>query len=208
MTTRQLVLFDDPADLPATALLASRHYLGRESRRQLGYADDDGVMTFASPTSRFLPSSWLELTRWCVTGGPNAGSRQWAKARRFLMRERTDLTTVVSYSDPSVGHTGALYRACGWLWAPSLKFLRCEFYGGGQSTTRARVPRKDRWIFPLRQDDGRSTILSLHGCPNDRKAKPWAEYREPTWHGRHRWSGGGGDYKRWVEHKRAQEAQR
>src|SRR4051812_20221219 len=111
--------------MSADELLAERHYLGPSTRGEV-YRDDYGVMVFANPSSRMLPQDrWLELVRWCIVSETaNAGSRQWRGARRWLLKEYLNVTTIVSYSDPSVGHSGALYRACNWLWAPTWHRLR------------------------------------------------------------------------------------
>ena len=207
------------AELPASVVLEDRHYLGRSHRSKLTYEDDFGVMVFASPSSRNLPKDWLELVRWCVVGEvvqaarwdfiesrflsghsdrTNAGSRQWKTASRWL-RTHSDATTVVSYSDPSVGHTGALYRACNWLWAPTWHRLKPPPSGNGRWTGAKVESVKDRWIFPLRPDPRRVSVLSV----NDAGAKrqwPWAEYREPVWkRGRAQRQNAGGDYRRWIE---------
>lgn len=94
-------------------ILTERHYLG-PARRGFAWSDDHGVMVLAKPTSRRLPQdgTWLELVRWCLDGATNAGSLQWAAAWRGIAATYPEITTFVSYSDPSVGHTGALYRAC------------------------------------------------------------------------------------------------
>lgn len=87
------------------------HYLGAVSRG-FCWSDEHGVLVLAKPTSRRLPQdgTWLELIRWCLLGEKNAGSRQWAKVSKALRVELPQVTTVVSYSDPSQGHTGALYK--------------------------------------------------------------------------------------------------
>jgi len=195
----QADLFGSPV-LPAAAagdVLDGRHYLGA-AKRGFTYATDDGLLVLANPTSRRLPHvGWLELTRWCITGGKNAGSRQWAAVAAFLRAERPDVTTVVSYSDPSVGHTGALYRACNWLWAPTWHRLRPPPSGNGNWGTGAQSV-KDRWVFPLRPDPVRAALLAFP-YPQDSARFAWAEYREPQWRGLHR-RGGGGDYARLREH--------
>ena len=174
--------------LSANEVLAGSHYLGPASRGNV-YRDDYGVMVFGNPSSRRLPQrDWLELLRWCITNQqPSAGSRQWRQARKWLLATYPCVTTLVSYSDPSVGHTGALYRACNWLWAPTWHRLREPPSGNGAWTDGGkREAVKDRWIFPLRPDDRREALLRI----NDnglRALMPWAEYRE----------GSGGDYKRW-----------
>lgn len=184
--------------LPASVILESQHYLGPSRRASLTYQDDFGVMVFASPSSRNLPKDWLELVRWCITGGPNSGTRQWKNALAWL-RTQSDATTVVSYSDPSVGHSGALYRACGWLWAPVWHRLFPPPTGQGKWTNGGKSEAvKDRWVAVLKPDVNRERLLAV----NDGRIKriPWAEYREPRWkRGIAQLSTGGGDYKRWAQ---------
>ena len=153
------------------AFLDAHHYLGA-ARRGVAWSDEYGVLVLASPTSRHLPNDWLELSRWCLVGGENAGSQQWAQVARWL-RMHHPATTVVSYSDPSVGHTGALYKACNWIWAPTWQRLRPPPSGGGSWDGVTVQSVKDRWIFPLRYDARRVTVLRVNdeslqrrGCPN------------------------------------------
>jgi hypothetical protein len=115
------------------------------------------------PTSRRLPTdgSWLELSRWCLTpdAGPYAGSRNHRFATP-LLRAR-GVTTVVSYSDPSAGHTGALYRACNWMWAPTWLRLRPPPTGNGDWGTGQQAV-KDRWVFHVtKRDDRRAKALEI-----------------------------------------------
>lgn len=158
------------------AFLDANHYLGR-ARQGVAWSDEFGVLVLSAPTSRWLPGDWLELSRWCLVGTPNGGSQQWARVRRWLQAD-TDCTTVVSYSDPSQGHTGALYRACNWLWAPTWHRLREPPSGNGSWDGVARQAVKDRWVFPLAADPRRQSILAVNdealvkrGC---------ASYVEPT----------------------------
>jgi hypothetical protein len=167
-------------------LLTEHHYLGATDRG-VAWRDEHGALVLAAPTARHLPIDWLELTRWCLTGGPNAGSRQWAAVTRALRRANPKATTVISYSDPSVGHTGALYRACNWWWAPTWHRLRPPPSGNGKWSVEHQSV-KDRWIFAL-QDDPRRVLLL---CAQDEallRRWPWAQYREP----------GGVPWKRWKE---------
>jgi hypothetical protein len=179
-------------------LLNAKHYLGA-ARRGFAWHDDFGAMVFANPSSRRLPhKTWLELIRWCITGGPNAGSQQWAAFSRYALAKLPHVTTVVSYSDPSQGHTGALYRACNWLWAPTWHRLRPPPTGNGEWVDGTIQSVKDRWIYPLRPDPERETILAVDDS-GLRKRYPWASYTEPRWRGARR-TGGGGDYHRWQKH--------
>lgn len=118
----------DPRVVPSDHVadfLRARHYLGA-THRGFAWSDAFGVLVLAKPTSRRLPQdgTWLELVRWCLLGERNGGSRQWRAAVRYVRRALPDVTTIVSYSDPSVGHTGALYRACNFTWAPTWHRLR------------------------------------------------------------------------------------
>ncbi len=88
------------------------------------------------------------------------------------------MTTVVSYSDPSVGHTGALYRACGFIWAPTWHRLVTPPTGNGTRAGKSQAA-KDRWIFPLLPDPRRASLLQLE--PSYAARFPSASYREPKY---------------------------
>jgi hypothetical protein len=163
--------------------LVGRHYLGPTKASGWGWRDKYGVMLFAAPRSRRLPGDWLELVRWCLSGEPNAGSRQWASFSAWA-RKHHQASTVVSYSDPSQGHTGALYRACNWWWAPTWHRLRPPPTGNGEWTSGKSQSVKDRWVFPLARDPRRVSVLAMDDGAVLRRF-PWALYREP----------GGADYR-------------
>lgn len=175
-----------PGDV--AAVLASHHYLGAV-RRGVAWRDEHGVIVLGAPTARGVPRRWLELSRWCITDRltENAGSRQWAAMVRSLRKLRPDVTTVVSYSDPNAGHTGALYRACNWLWAPTWHRLRPPPSGNGSWSCGRAQGVKDRWVFLLRADPERESLL-IAKDEAVLKRMPWARYREP----------GGADYKQWT----------
>ena len=176
------MLFGSVVDVKSVAqALDDNHYLGR-ARRGRAWSDEYGIAVLASPTSRRLPNDWLELTRWCLRGEPNDGSRQWSRIVKYL-RATTDCTTVVSYSDPSVGHSGALYRACNWWWAPTWHRIVTPPTGSGHWGGKSPQAAKDRWVFPLRRDPRRLLLLPIEGSYISRF--PWCEYREP----------GGADWK-------------
>jgi hypothetical protein len=67
----------------------------------------------------------------------------------------------VSYSDPSQGHTGALYKAAGWVWLPTWHRLRPPPTGNGSWKSGKRQAVKDRWVYILRPDDRRDEILRV-----------------------------------------------
>lgn len=187
VTGRQGILPIGSDSLSVNQILSSMHYLGPISRG-FPYRDEFGVLVLANPSSRRLPHSrWLELVRWCLFGTKNGGSQQWKRVCRQLRSERPEVTTIVSYSDPSVGHTGALYRASNWLWAPTWHRLRTPPSGNGKWKSTGRTEAvKDRWIFCLQPDAEREGLLRVRDDSIMRRM-PWAEYREKH----------GGDYKRW-----------
>lgn len=142
--------------------LGELHYLG-STGRGFGWSDEFGVLVLAKPTSRRLPQdgTWLELVRWCLTGERNGGSRQWKRVVRYLRREKPEVTTVVSYSDPSVGHTGSLYKACNWEWAPTWQRLFPPPSGNGSWANGETQAVKDRWVYEIRPDERRWEILRV-----------------------------------------------
>lgn len=158
---RDVSLFDPIVPVAhVAAFLDSNHYLGRATR---GWAWDDefGVAVLANPSARYLPHDrWLELIRWCLVGVSNGGSQQWSRIAKWLKANRPDITTVVSYSDPSAGHTGALYKACNWRWAPTWHRLRPPPSGNGNWGS-GQQSVKDRWVYELRPDARRDEVLRV-----------------------------------------------
>lgn len=145
----------------------------------MAWHDERGVIIVAAPTARRLPPEWLELVRWCIVSREkNGGSQQWAAFVRAVRKARPETTTIVSYSDPSQGHTGALYRACNWIWAPTWHRLRPPPTGNGAWQANKRQSVKDRWIFCLRPDVRRLSILKVQDA-SILKRFPWALYAEP-----------------------------
>lgn len=145
-------------------ILTERHYLGPIGRG-IAWQDEFGVLVLTTPTARRIPQNWLELARWCLYGVKNGGSQQWKRVAKALKssEQHARFTTVVSYSDPSVGHTGALYKACNWTWAPTWHRLRPPPSGNGswQGAQSAQQSVKDRWIFPLRDDPERAEVIRI-----------------------------------------------
>lgn len=159
-------------------LLNVHHYLGSKgSRSRWTFSDESGVIVFASPSSRWLPNEWLELSRWCIVKGK--GSQQWKRCLCQLKANFPHATTIVSYSDPSAGHGGALYRACNWVWAPVWHQLRPPPSGAGTRGGK-RQEVKARWVYLLKPDKSRAEALRLRD-ESLAKRFPWVGYKEPTW---------------------------
>ncbi len=146
-------------------LLASAHYLGPVSSARVcfaGWVADELVacQAWRWPTARMVPTDWLELSRWCLTleAGENAGSRMMGYVRRWIRRNIPKVTALVSYSDPSRGHTGALYRASGWSYAPTHHGLRYDLDGVGYASGHGSwdgqtiQSPKHRWMIQFTDD--------------------------------------------------------
>lgn len=158
--------------------LDARHYLGA-CPRGFAWSDQFGVLVLAKPTSRRLPQdgTWLELVRWCLLGERNGGSRQWRAVRAAILADHPSVTTVVSYSDPGHGHTGSLYRACNWRWAPTWQRLRPPPTGNGRWKSSKVQGVKDRWVDELRPDARRIEILSVKDAAIVRRGVPsWKQF--------------------------------
>lgn len=154
----------------ANELLSAHHYLGPlHSGARLTIigarcGEPVAAMMWKHPTSRRLPAfgTWLELSRWCLTpdAGENAGSRMHKWSLRLIKEHLPQVTTLVSYSDPVHGHTGALYRACNWQWAPTWVRLRPPPSGHGDWGTGPQSI-KDRWVFCVKSDPIRTDVLRI-----------------------------------------------
>jgi hypothetical protein len=165
--------------LTVASFLDELHYLGA-AKRGIAWSDEFGVLVLAKPTSRRLPhdGTWLELSRWCLVGTKNGGSQQFARVTRWIRATQPEVTTLVSYSDPSVGHTGALYKACNWLWAPTWHRLRPPPSGNGSWADGQIESPKDRWVYPLRRDARRGELLRVNDEALTRR-DPTIGYQEP-----------------------------
>lgn len=177
--TSNMSLFDPICPVGhVAAFLDANHYLGRATRG-FAWSDEYGVIVLANPAARWLPQDWLELSRWCLIGIPNGGSQQWARIVRWLKTERPEVTTVISYSDPSIGHTGALYKACNWIAAPTWQRLRPPPSGHGRWSSDGPIQTpKDRWVYPLHPDVRRARSLRINDAALVKRFGD-LEYREP-----------------------------
>jgi len=197
----QDVLWEIGNEADANPLLSRHHYLGPiksggSALIVIGVRDSAVVaaQVWRAPTARNLPSdgSWLELSRWCLTpgAGDNAGSRQHRWSVRLIRDLLPRVTTLVSYSDPSQGHTGALYRACNWHWAPTWLRLRPPPTGNGSWTPGMGQSVKDRWVFDVRPDATRVGVLSIDDEAAIRFWRANSSETERRWAARHPQLGG------------------
>lgn len=180
--------------------LDAHHYLGRRGgRNAFAFRNRSGVLVFSyAPQAFNFPRDWLELSRWCVVSEEEgAATKQWRRVRRWLM-EHTEATTVVSYSDPS-RHDGALYRAAGWLWAPSGQYLLKSLALAKERHPDRPYRDKERWIYPLRPDPRRAEVLTIRHpwLYQSEETRFLCDWNEPRWK-RGRATGGGKDRRRFL----------
>lgn len=129
-----------------------------------------GVICFSFPpkqAERRYGCSVLELSRLWVADEMPKNTESWFISRAIGMIRKSDRSIggIVSYADPSVGHEGVIYRACGFLYDGMTdgerKTPRCDYKCNGVRYSRRahvpagcefeRVPRvsKHRYFFPL-----------------------------------------------------------
>lgn len=75
-----------------------------------------GAMLIGRPAARQYGEEILELTRmYFVDSAPkNTESSALAMMRAFVRKWFPSVRLLLSYSDPSQGHTGGIYKADGW----------------------------------------------------------------------------------------------
>ncbi len=106
--------------------MIKQHYLGRWpgvcvcslALRYQGRAA--GVIVFALPpretTKRYGGETWELARLWVEDIIPaNAETFLIARAVRFIRQNHPTVKVLVSYADPSVGHSGTIYKAANWV---------------------------------------------------------------------------------------------
>lgn len=162
--------------------LVKSHYLGRWPGvvvLRLGLFDGEepiGVIVFALPpretNKRYSATMW-ELARLFIIDDTPKNTETWfiARAIKYIKAHRLDVDGLVSYADPSVGHSGTIYRAGNWIQDgmtdQGRKTPRCDYFVGGKKYGRKahvpdgavvlRVPRvsKPRFVYWMRGHERR-----------------------------------------------------
>ncbi len=79
-----------------------------------------GVVVFALPpretAKRYGVKVW-ELARLFIVDETPKNSETWfvSRAIRYIQKHHVDVGAIVSYADPSAGHSGIIYRAGNWI---------------------------------------------------------------------------------------------
>lgn len=124
-----------------------------------------GAMVFAGPpretSIRYGGKTW-ELARLWVSDDCPRNTESWfiARAIKFIKRNNSEVKCLVSYADPSQGHSGIIYKASNWE-SDGMSELRSDAWVGerrfgrvGDLKTRDTKrleprPRKHRFIYRL-----------------------------------------------------------
>lgn len=133
-----------------------------------------GCVIYSAPPKeadkRYGGKTW-ELARVYLLDMVPRNAETWliGQSIRYIQREHTDVRHLLSYADPSAGHTGVIYRAGNWRndgrTDQERKTPRCDYmdartgkkYGRKGNVPKdaelVRVPRvsKFRYHYPLRQ---------------------------------------------------------
>lgn len=129
-----------------------------------------GTLIFSYPpreTATRYGGHVLELARLWISDDVPANGESWliAQGLRYLRQHFPAVTGVVSYADPSQGHSGTIYRAANFrddgMTDSGRKSPRCDYVADGkryqrkshvpEGVTAARVPRvsKHRYFYPF-----------------------------------------------------------
>lgn len=130
-----------PTDRSVVSTMIQRHYIGKWPGvcvliLGLFSANDPiGVVVFALPpretAKRYGGVTWELARLWIDDAVPaNAETFVIGKSLRFIRRHYPHVRAVVSYSDPSAGHQGTIYRAA-------------NFSSDGRTDQERKTPRFD-----------------------------------------------------------------
>ena len=129
-----------------------------------------GMVIFGLPpretNKRYGAPTW-ELARLWIEDEIPANAESWliAKAVKHCRAEhRSDVSVLVSYADPSVGHSGIIYQAANWIrdgrTDEGRKSPRCDYVWMEKKYSRkahlpegavpVRIPRVSKWRYIYR----------------------------------------------------------
>jgi hypothetical protein len=138
--------------------MISRHYLKKWPGvcvACLGLHDGStwrGVVVFALPpretAKRYGGLTWELARLWVDDEVPRNGESYFiGSAIRYIKRNNPEVKCLVSYADPSAGHTGVIYRAANWKpdgrTDEGRKTPRCDYVdavSGKKYSRRSHIP--------------------------------------------------------------------
>ena len=172
--------YDNLAIIP---FVSQYHYLGKSMPRGCNkwyvlLIDNKirGVAAFGIPAGRNCRAKYgqetLELRRFVLHPDMPKNSGSWFMSKCLNQLKEHN---ILSYSDPTAGHTGHLYKACNYFW---LEKQRCGstrvkvgdriLFAQSESAKRIKnkqlifMPRKDIWFYPARNKKVDVTGLIKH----------------------------------------------
>lgn len=114
-----------PADRADVDGMIKLHYIGKWpgvcvlTMAMVRQANPLGVIVFALPpretSKRYGGETWELARLWVMDAVPkNAETYFIGQAIRHIRRHHKSVRALVSYADPSAGHTGTIYKAANW----------------------------------------------------------------------------------------------
>ena len=180
-----------PISRRQASAMIRQHYLGRwpgVTVLSLGLwrrTEPLGVIVYALPpreTNKRLGCESWELARLWVSPAVPQNGESWliAQSIKYIRRKHPDVGCLVSYADPTFGHSGTIYRASNWLYDgrtdQERKTARSDYADAetGQKYSRrghipagvqiVRQPRasKHRFLYRLQAKQASARPASMH----------------------------------------------
>lgn len=159
--------------LRARDIICSHHYTHAvPSGKSHYFSFDNAIIVYSIPANyniaRFLLGEnkivW-ELTRlWAPNDHEkNLLTQAISKSIRELLRLEPDISALVSYADPNVGHLGGVYRAASWIYTGQSEESRYYVDCNGQSVSRRSFHSGKRTLTKKEIEDLGFTQLKKPG---------------------------------------------
>lgn len=111
-----------------------------------------GIVIWGAPVAKINQKVYMELRRMFLEDSlpKNSESRVMSICIRQIKRLFPNVRLLISYSDLSMGHSGTIYKASGWI---NLGVIKGDPNGGWGTThkghKRVEYSDKRKWGFPL-----------------------------------------------------------
>lgn len=131
------------AKIPQIEQFISKHYLKKRpaiitlALEMLELEEPVGCITYSLPPKevekRYGKKTW-ELSRLYLIDRLPHNAETWliSKSIKWIKKNHPDVCALVSYADPSAGHSGTIYKASNWLFDgmtdEGRKTPRCDYF--------------------------------------------------------------------------------
>lgn len=192
----------EPCSVALVDAFIAAHYLHKRpavvvlALRMIAHERAVGTCVFSLPpretAKRYGGGVAWELARLYLLDEVPKNAETWfiGRAVRWIKRHRPDVSTLVSYADPSAGHRGTIYRAANWTAdgrtdderktprfdlvdaETGKKYGRASHVPAGRATTRLPRVSKLRFVLRLREPTGSepSETASSPSAPEPRSS--------------------------------------